>query len=145
MKPERQSAIRDLIRTGIPSQDELRLKLASRGFHVTQATLSRDMRELHLSKGPSGYRLPQQESAVAVDSLDVQDVLQDFALEAKQALNLVVLITRTGGASPVAAGIDDEGWPEVVGTIAGDDTVLIICPDVPQATTLRGRIEASLA
>ena len=143
MKPDRQSAIRDLVRTGIPSQDELRLKLAERGFHVTQATLSRDMRELHVSKGPTGYRLP--ESTVAADSLDVQDVLQDFALEARQALNLVILITRTGGASPVAAGIDDEGWPEVVGTIAGDDTVLIICPDVPQATILRGRIEASLA
>ena len=142
MKAQRQSAIRDLIRAGIPSQDELRLKLAKRGFHVTQATLSRDMRELHVSKGPTGYYFPQQESA---NSLDVQDVLESFALEARQALNLVVLITRTGGASPVAAGIDDEGWPEVIGTIAGDDTVLIICPDVPQATSLRGRIEASLA
>ena len=142
MKPERQSAIRDLIRSGIPSQDELRLKLAERGFHVTQATLSRDMRELHVSKGPTGYYFPQHEAA---NSLDVQDVLEDFALEARQAQNLVVLITRTGGASPVAAGIDDEGWPEVVGTIAGDDTVLIICPDVPQATSLRERIEASLA
>ena len=102
------------------------------------------MRELHLSKGPTGYRLPQQESATE-NSLDVQHVLESFGLEARQALNLVVLITRTGGASPVAAGIDDEGWPEVIGTVAGDDTVLIICPDIPQATTLRERIEAAIA
>jgi len=50
-------------------------------------------------------------------------------------------VTTTGSAQPVAAGIDDEDWPEVVGTIAGDDTVLIICPDVQQANSLKSRIE----
>ncbi len=56
-------------------------------------------------------------------------------------MNLLVLITTTGGAQPVAAGIDYEDWPEVVGTIAGDDTVLVICPDDRQASTLKARIE----
>jgi transcriptional regulator of arginine metabolism len=70
-----------------------------------------------------------------------RDVLRSFGLEVRQALNLLVLITTTGGAQPVAAGIDYEDWAEVVGTIAGDDTVLVICPDEQQAGTLRTRIE----
>ena len=144
MKQQRHSAIRDVLTAGnIPSQDELRARLAGRGFHVTQATLSRDIRELHLSKGPAGYRLPSA-PASADDLPGINDVLRGFGLEVRQALNLIVLITRTGGAQPVAAGIDYEDWPEVVGTIAGDDTVLIICPDLPQANTLRARIEALL-
>jgi transcriptional regulator of arginine metabolism len=64
-----------------------------------------------------------------------------FGLEVRQAMNQLVLITTTGSAQPVAAGIDYEDWPEVVGTIAGDDTVLIICPDERQARTLKQRIE----
>lgn len=144
MKQQRHSAIRDVLIAGnIPSQDELRARLAGRGFHVTQATLSRDIRELHLSKGPAGYRLPSAPSS-ADDLPGINDVLRSFGLEVRQALNLIVLITRTSGAQPVAAGIDDEDWPEVVGTIAGDDTVLIICPDLPQANTLRARIGALL-
>jgi transcriptional regulator of arginine metabolism len=142
MKQQRHSAIRDLLNSGsIHSQDDLRKKLASLGHHVTQATLSRDMRELNLSKGPNGYQLPS--SVVAVDDglPDIYEVLHSFGLEARQALNLVVLITTTGGAQPIAAGIDYEDWPEVVGTIAGDDTVLIICPDEKKASILRGRME----
>ena len=144
MKQLRHSAIRDVLAAGIiPSQDELRAKLAGRGFNVTQATLSRDIRELHLSKGPAGYRLPSA-SASADELPGISDVVRGFGLEVRQALNLVVVVTRTSGAQPVAAGIDYEDWPEVVGTIAGDDTVLVICPDIPQANTLRARIEALL-
>ena len=68
-------------------------------------------------------------------------MLESFGLEVRQAANLLVLITTTGGAQPIAAGIDYEDWPEVVGTIAGDDTVLIICPDAEQARQLKTRIE----
>ena len=142
MKHQRHATIRDLLdRAPIANQDELRRKLATRGFHVTQATLSRDIHELQLTKGPAGYAAP----AVAVlddDSLPgIREVLRTFGLEAKQAMNLLVLITTTGSAQPVAAGIDYEEWPEVLGTIAGDDTVLVICPDEKQARTLRTRIE----
>lgn len=147
MKQQRQSAIRELLgASGVPSQDELRVRLASRGFHVTQATLSRDMRELQLSKGPSGYRLPppQQATPVEDDSPEIDVVLRSFGLEVRQALNLVVLVTRTGGASLVASSVDYEDWSEVVGTIAGDDTVLIICPDVARADAVRERIADSL-
>lgn len=142
MKQQRHNVIKELlVKTTIASQDELRRKLAGRGFHVTQATLSRDIHELRLSKGPSGYSLPGEEEG-SDDSLpEIRDVLKSFGLEVRQSMNLLVLITTTGGAQPVAAGIDYEDWPEVVGTIAGDDTVLVICPDPDQAKLLRERIE----
>ena len=142
MKQQRHSAIRDILSAGnVANQDDLRRKLATLGHHVTQATLSRDIRELHLSKGPNGYRLPSIAASGEDASPDIYEVLKGFGLEARQAQNLVVVVTTTGGAQPIAAGIDYEDWPEVVGTIAGDDTVLIICPDEKRASALRGRIE----
>src|SRR6476646_10121006 len=138
MKQQRHTAIRELLNHGnVPSQDELRRRLASRGFHVTQATLSRDIHELRLSKGPAGYALPG--AAVEEDDAalpDIRDVLRSFGMEVRQAMNQLVLITTTSAAQPVAAAIDYEDWPEVVGTIAGDDTVLVICPDERQARTV---------
>jgi len=144
MKLQRHTAIRDLlIQSPVTNQDELRRKLAERGFHVTQATLSRDIHELRLSKGPTGYSLPAAE--VSEDDLPgIRDVLRSFGLEVRQAANLLVVITVTGGAQPIAAGVDYEDWPEVVGTIAGDDTVLIICPDEKRAGTLKIRMEESI-
>jgi transcriptional regulator of arginine metabolism len=143
MKQQRHTAIRDVLNhAAVPSQDELRRKLARRGFHVTQATLSRDIHELHLSKGPAGYKLPGTPLEDDQDSLPgIREVLGSFGIEVRQAMNQLVLITSTSAAQPVAAGIDYEDWPEVVGTIAGDDTVLIICPDEQQARRLKGRIE----
>jgi len=142
MKQQRHSTIREILSEApIASQDELRRKLALRGFHVTQATLSRDIHELNLYKGPSGYSAASSNGNG--ESLPgIREVLRSFGLEARQALNLLVLITATGSAQPVAAGIDYEDWPEVVGTIAGDDTVLVICPDNRQAKTLKTRIES---
>lgn len=145
MKQQRHAAIRDLlVKTSVTNQDELRRKLAGRGFHVTQATLSRDIHELRLSKGPQGYSLPGVND-VDEDTLPgIREMLEGFGLEVRQALNLLVIITRTSGAQPVAECIDYEDWPEVVGTIAGDDTVLIICPDDKQAKLLKERIEGYL-
>ena len=143
MKQLRHAKIREiLVKTQVTSQDDLRRKLAARGVHVTQATLSRDVNDLGLIKGPSGYALSDDQ---AEDSMPgIAGVLRNFALEARLALNLLVLITTTGSAQPVAAGIDYEGWPEVIGTIAGDDTVLIICQDQQQAQQLKTRIERYL-
>ena len=142
MKQQRHSAIRELlIKASVSNQDELRRKLAERGFYVTQATLSRDIHELRLSKGPSGYALPGN-GETDEDSLPaIREVLKSFGLEVRKAQNLLVLVTTTGSAQPVAAGIDYEDWPEVVGTIAGDDTVLIICPNEEQAQLLKARFE----
>jgi transcriptional regulator of arginine metabolism len=142
MKQERHNAIRELIAASpITSQDELGRRLVKRGFYVTQATLSRDVHELHLSKGPNGYALPNGMPADDDDQPAIEEMLSSFGLKVKQALNQLVLITTTGGAQAVALAIDSEDWPEVVGTIAGDDTVLIICPDDKQATQLRHRLE----
>jgi len=140
MKLQRHSAIREVLSSGnVANQDDLRRKLTALGHTVTQATLSRDIRELNLSKGPNGYRLPNVPTADD-DLPETFDVFKSFGLEVRQAQNLLVVITTTGGAQPIAANIDYEDWPEVVGTIAGDDTVLIICPDDKRAATLRGRI-----
>ena len=142
MKSHRHSAIRELlVKSTVSNQDELRRKLSGVGIHVTQATLSRDIRELKLMKGPLGYALP-----VVADGEDdlpeIAGVLKDFGLEVRQAQNLLIVLTTMGGAQPVAACIDSEDWREVVGTIAGDNTVLIICPDGDRAEALRSRIEA---
>ena len=142
MKQQRHSAIRELlVNTVVTNQDELRRKLAGHGFHVTQATLSRDIHELRLMKGPSGYALPNNSANNEDEGPGIREVLRSFGLEVRPAANLLVLITTTGSAQPVAAAVDYEDWSEVVGTIAGDDTVLIICPDEKQARTLKARIE----
>jgi transcriptional regulator of arginine metabolism len=143
MKQQRHAAIREVInQSPVPSQDELRRRLARRGFHVTQATLSRDIHELRLSKGPAGYALPGNGAEEDEDSLPgISEVLGSFGIEVRQAMNQLVLITTTSAAQPVAAAIDYEDWPEVVGTIAGDDTVFVVCPDERQARMLKVRIE----
>ena len=151
MKNQRHNAIRDLLLKSaangnghISNQDDLRRKLASRGIHATQATLSRDIRELKLMKGPTGYALPGFDEEEENDLPEIAKVLQDFALEVRVAQNQIVLITTMGGAQPVAASLDYEEWDEVVGTIAGDNTVLIICPDNRKADGLRKKLEAFL-
>ena len=82
--------------------------------HVTQATLSRDIRELKLMKGPTGYALPANFDEDD-DLPEIAGVLKDFGLEVRQAQNLLVLRTTMGGAQPVAASLDYEEWQEVVG------------------------------
>ena len=148
-KTERHNAIRGLLaKASVQNQDDLRRLLARTGIHATQATLSRDIRELKLMKGPGGYALPFNGAAAADDDDDepeLADVLQNFGLEVVQAQNLLVFHTTTGGAQPIAAGIDYEEWPEVVGTIAGDNTVLIVCPDNRKAAALKGRLDTYLA
>jgi transcriptional regulator of arginine metabolism len=144
-KQDRHNAIRELVASAaIASQDELRRKLVRRGFDVTQATLSRDIHELSLYKGPGGYALPNGNGNGdhgEDDFPSIRDVLEGFGLKVKQAQNQLVLVTTAGSAQPVALGIDHEDWDEVVGTIAGDDTVLIICPDSRRASKLRERLE----
>jgi transcriptional regulator of arginine metabolism len=147
-KYDRHNAIRDLVATAtVTNQEELRRKLVRRGFDVTQATVSRDIHEMRLYKGPNGYALPNGMSAAEEDSdmPSMRDVLESFGLKVKQAQNQLVLITTNGGAQPVALAIDHEDWDEVVGTIAGDDTVLIICPDQKRASQLRERLEEMIS
>jgi transcriptional regulator of arginine metabolism len=147
MKFQRHNAIRDLVANApVTNQDELRRKLRRRGFEVTQATLSRDIHEMRISKGPGGYRLPNGNGTAVEDDSppSVEEMIESFGLRARQAMNQVVVGTVMGGAQPVAAALDHEGWPEVVGTVAGDDTVLIICPDQRQASEVEARLRKML-
>jgi len=130
----------------VTNQDELRRKLRRRGIQVTQATLSRDIHELRLFKGPSGYSLPNGKANGASAAVEddappsVQEMLSSFGMRVIHAMNQVIVRTVMGGAQPVAAALDREAWNEVVGTIAGDDTVLVICQDARRA----GEVEARL-
>jgi transcriptional regulator of arginine metabolism len=149
MKFQRHNAIRELVANApVTNQDELRRKLRRRGFKVTQATLSRDIHEMRLSKGPGGYSLPNGNGHGATDEDDsppsVAEMIESFGLRARQAMNQVVVGTVMGGAQPFAAALDHEGWPEVVGTVAGDDTVLIICPDQRHAGEVEARLRKML-
>ena len=152
MKTERLDVIRKVLSSShVASQDELRRKLRRRGIHVTQATLSRDMHELRLFKGPGGYSLPNGKASAAEEQEMEDDqppsfseMIDSFGLRVRQAMNQVVLATAMGGAQPVAAALDREQWPEVVGTIAGDDTVLIICTDTRHAGEVAARLRTML-
>jgi transcriptional regulator of arginine metabolism len=153
MKFQRHNAIRELVAHAlVANQDELRRKLRRRGFEVTQATLSRDIHELRLTKGPGGYSLPNGNgngNGASTHSTDdgapsVAEMMESFALGVTHAMNQVVLRTSMGGAQPMAAALDREGWIEVVGTIAGDDTVLVICPDVKRALDIEARLRKML-
>lgn len=145
MKAERHNAIRTLLSAGpVLSQDEMRRKLLRRGFDVTQATLSRDIHDLQLFKGPRGYALPNGAADEDDDLPSLDSVFQNFGLTVRQAINQLVVRTTTGSAQPVAAALDHEHMPEVLGTIAGDDTVLILCQDQKHASRLRHRLESLL-
>jgi len=141
-KALRQRAVLEVLRQGpIASQDDLQRALRKRGFKVGQPTLSRDIHDLNLSKTSSGYTLPQGEGAAGLALPPVQRLVREFVLDVRPAQNLLVVKTITGSAQPVAAALDEQEWDEVVGTIAGDDTILIVCPDKDAAKKLAVRIE----
>ena len=111
----------------VKSQFDLQDLLAKEGVHVDQATLSRDLRGMRVLKGPEGYELPPDASPAADDAeLALWSAVHGWLREAVAAQNLVVLRTPPGGANPIALALDRVAWKEVLGTIAGDDTVLLV-------------------
>jgi len=128
----------------VANQDDLRRRLVHLGMRVTQATLSRDLRELKLVKTSEGYR--PLSAAVAEETSSPLPVLvralREFLLDIRPAENLLVLKTPPSGAQPLAAAVDGSKFPEIAGTIAGDDTVLIITPNKKSRESLQRRIEA---
>src|SRR5271157_5561520 len=136
-KTARHKAILDLLDDGpVESQDSLQQRLERKGFEVGQATLSRDIHELKLLKGPEGYRRSGESLGAEGVLPSVMHLVHEFVVEIRQAQNLLVIKTAVGSAQPVAAALDASHWPEVVGTIAGDDTVLVIVADKTQAHAL---------
>ena len=126
----------------IANQEELRRRLYMQRLRVTQATLSRDLQELKLVKTPEGYRpasvLPEEAAPIA----PLARALGEFLVDIRPAENLLVLKTPPSGAQPLAAAVDGAKFPEIAGTIAGDDTVLIITPNKRQRESLQQKIEA---
>jgi transcriptional regulator of arginine metabolism len=140
-KAARQKAILDLLEQGpIESQDALQHSLVRRGFEVGQATLSRDIHELKLVKGPEGYARITESKASETFLPSVMHMAYQFVVEIRQAQNMLVIKTTVGSAQPVAAALDASHWPEVVGTLAGDDTVFVVAADKKKASALARRI-----
>ena len=146
-KRDRQAAIREIVDSrAVASQEELRGLLRQRGWDVTQSTLSRDLREMRLARVPTpdGLRyVPTAGAVVGVgggggggageggdgeDERTALDSLLPALFDRVDGVGeLVVLHTVIGGAQPVAVALDTESWPDVLGTIAGDDTILMVC------------------
>jgi transcriptional regulator of arginine metabolism len=144
-KARRQALILDLVdHEQITSQEMLQGRLGSRGIDATQATISRDLKELGLVKragdgayGRAGQDVPNPETTLSALSRVVVASLRRVA----QVQQLVVLRTGPGEAQPLALAIDKAQLPEVAGTIAGDDTVLVIATGTPQARKFRQRLD----
>jgi transcriptional regulator of arginine metabolism len=147
MKQLRQRAIRDLVeQRPIRTQQELAAALRDRGFRTTQATISRDVAELGLVKasreGMQAYALPPRlREADASGEERVKRLLHDMPVEIREAGTLLVVRTLPGSAHPLAAALDRARWPEVVGSIAGDDTVFVAFNDRSGLTRVRRRLE----
>lgn len=120
----------------ISTQQELADELLALGLETTQVTLSRDMRELSLVKTQAGYKPMQGDLARP----ELASVIREYLLDARAAQNLLVLRTPPANASPLAKALDESGWPEIVGTVAGDDTVLVVAPDASTAERVRKRL-----
>jgi transcriptional regulator of arginine metabolism len=145
MKARRQSAIIDAVRRQpIRSQEQLRRAIRSAGFDVTQATLSRDIRELALVKGgPHGaYQDPVPGLANGqAATAKVQKAVAEYLGRMERVQQMVLLRTGPGQAQILAVAIDGAEWPEVVGTVAGDDTILVIARDARRARELVKRLD----
>jgi transcriptional regulator of arginine metabolism len=145
-KSLRQRAILELLKQeAVGSQDDLQHALRKRGIRVGQATLSRDIRDLGLSKTADGYALPHGDGSSSPALPPVSRLVREFVLEVRAAQNLLVIKTIVGSAQPVAAALDEQDWAEAIGTIAGDDTILIVCQDKDDARKLAARIQEMLA
>jgi len=123
----------------VHTQQDLARQLKAAGIAVTQVTLSRDMRELGLVKTPEGYRqLAAVPSPVAGPAFE--QIIGEFLVDVRPAQQLLVLRTPPGGAMAVARALDQSEWPEIVGTIAGDDTVLVVTPSAKVAAQVQRRL-----
>ncbi len=138
-KSYRQGQILKLVRSrSLRTQDELARALRVVGLRATQVTLSRDIRELGLVKTAEGYARPA--AAAAPAGPDLAMTLREFLLDVRAAQNLLVLITPPAHANSVAEALDRAAWPEITGTVAGDNTVLVIAPTAKKAAALREKL-----
>ncbi len=146
MKQLRQRAIRDLVdQRVLRTQQELAAALRERGFRTTQATISRDVSELGLVKvareGTQAYALPARLREAETTGEDrLRALMRDLPADIRESGLTIVIRTLPGSAHPIAAALDRARWPEVVGSIAGDDTVFVATPDRRSLARLRRRL-----
>lgn len=142
-KIRRHMKIREVITDNdIETQDELVKNLKSLGFNITQATVSRDIKELHLVKTPSStgkykYSLPTQQRFNPLEK--IKRLIMEAFVSIDHADHFVVLKTLPGNAHAIGVLVDDLDWIEIMGTICGDDTCLIICHSKAGATAIEAR------
>src|SRR4051812_10191 len=142
-KTDRQNAILQLIGAHeVANQEELRKLLSAKGWDVTQATLSRDLHDLGVVRAPTAegirYLLPEMVADESKPSLDM--LLPELFSRIDGVGELIVLHTLPGGAQPISEAIDSQGWPEIMGTLGGENTVLIICRSAAARATLTERL-----
>jgi transcriptional regulator of arginine metabolism len=155
----REELIRIVGEGSVHSQNELRRLLRIRGFPAAQPTLSRDLKELGLAKGPKGYLLPSASARAFLSSNLPPDAVslperrmerldrtvREFVLSAEAAGTLLVLRTPPADAHPVARAIDEAGLPEIAGTISGDDTIFLATRSAASAERLARRFHSAIA
>jgi transcriptional regulator of arginine metabolism len=125
----------------IKSQAVLSDALEKSGIEVNQATLSRDLRDIGVVKGKNGYELPSTMMSPITEKHSLWHTVNQWVLSATPALNQLVLRTPPGGAQALGLAIDNADLPEVIGTIAGDDTVLVICANDRKAKALARKLQ----
>jgi transcriptional regulator of arginine metabolism len=146
MKRLRQQQIRDLLGSrDIATQHELAAALRERGFRATQATVSRDVAEMGLIKlsvnGTRHYSLPSRSGPPETSGDErLALILRDLPIEVRPSGLMLIIRAVPGSAHAIAAALDRTGWPEVAGSIAGDDTVFIACSDRKALDRVRARL-----
>jgi transcriptional regulator of arginine metabolism len=144
-KLSRQNLILELVQQeSVANQEQLRKLLLRQGFDVTQATLSRDINDLALVKTSDGYSVSRGEQQPEPGFHSAGRLVREFVIEVREAQNLLVIKTAPGSAQPVAAAIDSEGWMEIVGTVGGDDTILVISQSKKNAHRVALRIKGMM-
>jgi len=144
MKRLRHNAILELVRSGeITSQEDLMRGLKARSIAVSQSTLSRDIQELRLAKAGGFYTLVEAEPLQHSEG-SLERIMREFMVEIDVAQNIVVVKTGPGHASTVSQALDESGWPEWVGSIAGENTVFVVARSARDAKKLEQRLKRLL-
>lgn len=142
MKSRRQREILSLIESQpFRTHGRLAEALAARGIAASQGTLSRDLRQLGVVKTAAGYAAPAQAQGEDAARAVLQQLVGQFLVRIETAQNLVILCTEPGGANALAQGLDDANLPEIIGTLAGDDTIFVATADKGAARRVRALLE----
>ena len=149
MKKERQAKIREIVENyKIDTQDELIKRLKESGYSATQATMSRDIKELKLTKisdGINGYYYAFPTSLGSNDLGKLTESLTHLIVSVNSAMNIIVIKTHAGMAQAVATGIDNIKTDDILGCVAGDDTIFVVTSNTDTAQSIGARIKVIMS